>query len=668
MRFCYVIRTLSPYYYFIVKRLPLKSVLVQSLHSRELFAGWIEESKARVQEHQAREHHLPSGPEPQQGSGRRRRTVTKMSTMKSERSPPPAVFTASQRLHTNIAMHRLDISDREHLVSSVPIRPDDGFRSSEVTFSRRVPDWLWAILTAVLGIDTDRSPCRLTVAIAMRFLTVFSALVFACSGLVFKVFDVISSDTKTTMFDAIGDAILGAYWVGIGIYARKLAARLFSNTLFVECIQMHSKTIFKMNTAVIIVVLSITVVSTNLYSNRNILDWETPEVQDEDRHQEGTCVTAGVNVALCEVYFIARAVYSGFNLLWNLLVSTILLSVCRTHTICIRRFMRELLYDNKIYEEFVMLQAITSQIMSPNEENSTQRDRPKTMAAILESKGWDNSIHELGEVKDEGLPDNAGILQTMRNIRRSTYDLSNPGTASPPTAPSAAPTAPITLSPSSLPLPTTALTTPGLSNNHEDGDTRSTRHNSSVSFEPPSTNQEAPVDERTLSRQYNTILSSLGADETLFRQALEDGNPPIMSTEDLLFKFFQLVRRLSSTSRLLQRWMSSVISIVLLWCALYILYWTGNSVTWLGLLTFALPLVMLYLLTSAYAEVNFEAGRIIKCVLPTPERMDSLDHMQNQPPELKVFSFTISYNAITTVVAGVAVSFATSIILEQVMR
>lgn len=601
-----------------------------------------------------------------------------MSSPAPQPQPSPPVLTASQRQQTHISMHRLDISDREHLVSSVPLRPDEEFQRSEVNFSRRVPDWLWATLTAMLGIGTETSNCRHLVAFSMRLMTLVSALIFAGCGLVFKAFDVMSENTKTTMLDAIGDALLAAYWVGMGIYARSLAARLFSNALFVECIQMHSKTIFKMNTAAIIMLLSTTCVATNLYASRNLLEWHGVE-NTNSSYAEGTCSNAGVHVALCEVYFTFRTIYSGFNLLWNLLVANILLSVCRTHTISIRRFKKELLYDNKIYEEFVMLQALAAQVF-PSESNMNRRERPQTMTAILEGEGWETSINDIDDYGSRP-PSNAVILNTMRTIRSSAYNANSSILQRPPLPPpppqtlptnadSSPPRRPIPPPPPPRILPTIADSPPprrpsATADGPQDGDVTRRNHEAPLDDQPPSL--ESSVEEDPYMRMFNTILKSLGPDEAIYRRALETGQPPIMNTEDLLFKYFQFVRRLSSTSRLLQRWMSSVISLVLLWCALFILYWTSNEVTWLGLFVFTLPLVILYLLTSAYAEVNFEAGGIVKCVLPTPERVDSLDHVREQPPELKVFSFKITHNAIMTVVAGVAVSFATSLVLEQIM-
>ncbi|XP_012943021.1 uncharacterized protein LOC106013003 [Aplysia californica] len=142
--------------------------------------------------------------------------------------------------------------------------------------------------------------------------------------------------------------------------------------------------------------------------------------------------------------------------------------------------------------------------------------------------------------------------------------------------------------------------------------------------------------------------------------------PPVMRNEDLMFTYFTLLRRLASTSRLLQRWVASWISFVLLWCVLYIVYWISHSAHLAGILQFLTPLLTLALLTSAYAEVNFEGERLLKCILPTEERLSVFFYFHKIRLELKIFSFTMTYNSIVTVIAGITITFATRIILDQV--
>ena len=64
------------------------------------------------------------------------------------------------------------------------------------------------------------------------------------------------------------------------------------------------------------------------------------------------------------------------------------------------------------------------------------------------------------------------------------------------------------------------------------------------------------------------------------------------------------------TSSAMQRWMCCVTVTVLLWSAVRIVYWLSHTPTLYGVLSLILPLLILPLLASAYAEVNYE-GRVV---------------------------------------------------------
>lgn len=627
-------------------------------------------------------------------------------------SLPPSLAFSGTWQNSNTFSHRLNISDRERLFTNdtIPTRPDEEPERSKVNFSGRLPGWLWAILTALLGIGGGKRKARFVIATLLHVLTVFSALLFATCGLFFNVYDIMSSITTTTVLTGISKSLLGAYWVGMGIYAHSLAARLFSNVRFVDCIRMHSKTIFKINTAAIICVLAVAVIAANIYWTRNLLVTSIDHTgANGTKVKDANCVSAGVNEVLCEVYFVSRILYSIFNLLWNLLVATILLSVCRTHTICIRRFTKELLYDTKIYEEFLIMQAMGPRVTLV-EESVDPTDKPKKMSTIMESNIWDEDIREEDEDSaecGERHLNNARILQSMRSMRQNTFDAGGSinasfgssrmfassqrmefaGTQTPQSSYSRPDSFPPELHldeeddelvldssrlPSSLPFhfgepssppQSTGTTTVNMTaaNQQPNGEASRRRLTSTTSGGDHTAHHGEDL------AHSGQFCSALGPDEAFYRKALEEGKPPILSNEDLYFTHFQIVRRLCSTSRLLQRWMLTLITFVLMWCGLLIIYWTSHVASWIGLFEFIAPLLILYLLSSAYAEVNFEGNRLIQCVLPTSERMHLIWYIGSTPLEMKIYSMSLTYNAIITVVAGVAVTFATRIILEQVL-
>ena len=57
------------------------------------------------------------------------------------------------------------------------------------------------------------------------------------------------------------------------------------------------------------------------------------------------CQVAHLNVGICQTYWISQVIFSVFFLVWNLLVAVVLVSVARTQTISIRKFLRELEHD-----------------------------------------------------------------------------------------------------------------------------------------------------------------------------------------------------------------------------------------------------------------------------------------------------------------------------------
>ena len=60
------------------------------------------------------------------------------------------------------------------------------------------------------------------------------------------------------------------------------------------------------------------------------------------------------------------------------------------------------------------------------------------------------------------------------------------------------------------------------------------------------------------------------------------------------------------------RWMSSIIGLITTWSAIRLVYWLDHTPTWAGVLMFIIPLLLLPLLASSYAEVNYEGAKIIQ--------------------------------------------------------
>ena len=71
------------------------------------------------------------------------------------------------------------------------------------------------------------------------------------------------------------------------------------------------------------------------------------------------------------------------------------------------------------------------------------------------------------------------------------------------------------------------------------------------------------------------------------------------------------------TSNAFQRWMTIVTISVLFWCSIRIVYWLSHEPTLYGVLSLILPLLILPLMSAAYAEVNYEGRQVLQSILPT---------------------------------------------------
>lgn len=194
--------------------------------------------------------------------------------------------------------------------------------------SRRLPNWVWFILAKSLGIKLHEFDKR-WFGIIMYLLTVSFAIAHVVLFVWYTVYDIKSIRTNQTILTGFVSITIVTYFCTLGPYANKLAAKLFTSQKFIESVRMHSRTIFKMSSAVILILLGIAVMSLNLYNASKIAS------------NVYCAQNVTVSVTVCQAMYGTRVGYTVFCLLWNLLVGIVLLSVCRTHTIgkeVVRRF------------------------------------------------------------------------------------------------------------------------------------------------------------------------------------------------------------------------------------------------------------------------------------------------------------------------------------------
>ena len=75
--------------------------------------------------------------------------------------------------------------------------------------------------------------------------------------------------------------------------------------------------------------------------------------------------------------------------------------------------------------------------------------------------------------------------------------------------------------------------------------------------------------------------------------------------------------------------MSSIIGLITTWSAIRLVYWLDHTPTAAGVLEFIIPLVLLPLLASSYAEVNYEGAKIIQVSQIQQFRLSCLDRSRH---------------------------------------
>ena len=95
--------------------------------------------------------------------------------------------------------------------------------------------------------------------------------------------------------------------------------------------------------------------------------------------------------------------------------------------------------------------------------------------------------------------------------------------------------------------------------------------------------------------------------------------PHIMSEQEIMHKYWKISMNASIA---LQRWMSSIVGMISAWSAIRMVFWLSHSPSWDGVVMFIVPLLLLPLLASSYAEVNYKGVKVIQlniCSLSTGE-------------------------------------------------
>ncbi|GFQ78912.1 uncharacterized protein TNCT_499151 [Trichonephila clavata] len=476
---------------------------------------------------------------------------------------------------------------------------------SKIRQSRHLPYWTWYFIAKCHGIPLKRKSKPILGTI-LHGLTFAGALTYAMSYTWFVVYDILSPNTPRDIPGGSISILLVYFWCGFGYYCKDLSSRLFLHPRFLKDIRMHTRTVFKMNGALVVFILGFFFTTANVLES---LNW----------FSDPYCDKIELDSIVCQIMSISSVFFSVFTLIWHSLVSFIFMSVCRTHTIGIRRFIKEIEYDASLIERHL---SFSNHLLPLSQDDIWQESlwiaeeeddeeyvnyQPKSRHAISISK------------KDI----NPRIRASASNIR----SVDDQGEISVLFAP--------------------------ISDNMD-------------SFEDPSSVSEYEWNQFREDKTFIPVRRVIEANKSKPEDSA--ATPHSMTNAELMHHFWKLNCRLRFSSYALQRWYASFVSLVLLRCSTYLVHWLGHPATMYDILQFALPLIMLVVLSTAIAEVNFEGQRLLRSIYPNELRIKPLQYMNLNPLQITVYGFGMTHGTIVTVVFAMLVGFVSKIVITEMTK
>ncbi|PSN55052.1 hypothetical protein C0J52_04144 [Blattella germanica] len=159
----------------------------------------------------------------------------------------PSQEKPSSNSEPNVLIDNPRTNKQNHAVGS-----SESPKKDFVKMSKRIPYWLWYLIAKALGLKlkpNDKPIC----AIFLYLLTVLSALGYVIASIWYYVFDVIANHKgRSAQLEGTVTILMTTLWCALGVYANKLAYRLFGNIKFLDMLRLHSKTVFKLNAAFVV--------------------------------------------------------------------------------------------------------------------------------------------------------------------------------------------------------------------------------------------------------------------------------------------------------------------------------------------------------------------------------------------------------------------------------
>ncbi|XP_071800202.1 uncharacterized protein [Asterias amurensis] len=209
--------------------------------------------------------------------------------------------------------------------------------SATLKQSQPMPKWLWICIAKSLGIKTHPGDKPILATILYAF-TMTVTLAYFITSSWYVGYDIEATTTKFDVLNGSVTVLMAAGFCCVTIYANNLAYKLFTNTVFRQSLRLHSKTILKVNTSLLMVILSTLFIGIYTYICYSGF---------EAKH----CEDIQLSPIICYIRFPSQIALSVISFIWNMLVAVVCMSVCRTHTISIRHLLLELDEDAMICEK-----------------------------------------------------------------------------------------------------------------------------------------------------------------------------------------------------------------------------------------------------------------------------------------------------------------------------
>ncbi|XP_052250973.1 uncharacterized protein LOC127858119 [Dreissena polymorpha] len=292
----------------------------------------------------------------------------------------PTDLRASHNASVRPTVRNLQMMNTPHFYDSIETDADSikisqkKISKQKIKQSKRLPHWLWVIIVHILGINLPNP----YLSRAVFGITVLSAACYTFLGVLYTAYDISSKNSKTTGSIGFISLLIGFSWLCLGIYSFRLAGRLFSDEDFAASVRTHSRTLLRISTVLLLNILGLGFTGLNLYCSYEL-------------YTQDYCETISLHSIVCTTTYVSRVVFSVLAMAWNMLVGCVLLSVCRTHTIGIRRFMRDLEEDGRQYEKYWKQKLLKAKVGQYHRDTST----------ILNNHEWflmeeqDNILNEI---------------------------------------------------------------------------------------------------------------------------------------------------------------------------------------------------------------------------------------------------------------------------------